>query len=181
MKYRKRPAEVEAMQFVITSKALAELSNFMLGQDLNIECVNDTLHLKINTSDGIIKANEGDFIVKDTDGEFNTYKPDVFKATYEIVNGFYSSPTECYSPYGVKTTLLKEDTMLTGTETDVHEKNVGQYALQDNGQPLKIPRDKISKMLINPSESDKQLYNININDLLKIINSIFNTNLDGKG
>ena len=45
------------------------------------------------------------------------------------------------------------DTMLLSTTSNTATK---QYALESNGQPLKIPREKLCKMLIGPNEDKEQ-------------------------
>ena len=43
------------------------------------------LYIEIDTLEGTMRADLGDFIIKGVQGEFYPCKPDIFKATYEIV------------------------------------------------------------------------------------------------
>ena len=60
-KYRKKPVVIEAYQ---TDK-----------------------EIEIETLEGTMKANKGDWIIKGVKGELYPCKPDVFKMTYEKVDG----------------------------------------------------------------------------------------------
>lgn len=40
----------------------------------------------IGTLEGVMAANVGDYIIKGTQGEIYPCKPDIFEATYEMVN-----------------------------------------------------------------------------------------------
>jgi hypothetical protein len=45
-------------------------------------------NLSINTLEGEMTGEIGDYIIKGIQGEFYPCKPDIFKATYEEVDGF---------------------------------------------------------------------------------------------
>lgn len=78
-RYKKKPVEVEAVQFLA--------NNF---SDV-VKFTNDTAHSFVDntciipTLEGEHIATVGDFIIKGVKGEFYPCKPDVFAATYERV------------------------------------------------------------------------------------------------
>lgn len=84
-KYRKRPVEVEAIQF--DGWNWREVYQFMsdkplwFTQDLRKE-----EYLLIDTLEGVMKAKVGDYIIKGVHGEFYPCKPDIFHETYEDLN-----------------------------------------------------------------------------------------------
>jgi hypothetical protein len=87
--YRKKPVEVEAMQF--TEDAAARLVDwsgatpFPAGIDWATgESVEG--YLVIQTLEGPIRASLGDWIIRGIKGEFYPCKPDIFEATYEAVS-----------------------------------------------------------------------------------------------
>lgn len=41
----------------------------------------------VHTVKGVLHANIGDYIIKGVEGEFYPCKPDIFKKTYEVVEG----------------------------------------------------------------------------------------------
>lgn len=81
MKYRKKPVEIEAIQFIGTDENKIELHNFM-GFKYYID---ENENLIIQTLEGNMKASLGDFIIKGVNGEFYPCKPDIFEKTYEPV------------------------------------------------------------------------------------------------
>lgn len=87
MKYRKKPVEVEAMQF--TPDTVHEVLAFVEsnGAYSEFEEYPGRIpgHFKIYTAEGIMRAQEGDWIIKGIKGEFYPCKPDIFEATYELV------------------------------------------------------------------------------------------------
>ena len=85
MHYRKKPVEVEAVQFYDNPETLVELSNFGL-EPVNVGySVSSMPVLKIHTLEGVTTAAEGDYIIKGVQGEFYPCKPDIFEQTYEQV------------------------------------------------------------------------------------------------
>ena len=85
MHYRKKPVEIEAVQFYDNPETLIELSNFGL-EPVNVDySAPSTPVLKIHTLEGVMTATEGDFIIKGVQGEFYPCKPDIFEQTYEQV------------------------------------------------------------------------------------------------
>jgi len=80
MKYRKKPVVIDATQYrgVYTD----EIKGFF----------GDTLHefdgsvgIRIPTLEGVMIADQFDWIIKGVKGEFYPCKPDIFEATYELV------------------------------------------------------------------------------------------------
>lgn len=88
MKYRKKPVEVEAVQW--TGENVGEINGFCNpAKDFHI--VRNTIWSKdkktllIKTLEGNMLANVGDYIIKGVNGEYYPCKPDVFAKTYEEV------------------------------------------------------------------------------------------------
>lgn len=85
-RYRKKPVEVEAVQFKDDADVLCELSAFIDNQDLRVDYADpENPVLKIETLEGVMKASVGDYIIKGVNGEFYPCKPDIFEKTYEEV------------------------------------------------------------------------------------------------
>ena len=83
-KYRKKPVEVEAIQF--DGRNWREVYQFM--SDVPLLLIQDFRkdeHLLIDTLEGVMKAKVGDHIIKGVHGEFYPCKPDIFHETYEEV------------------------------------------------------------------------------------------------
>lgn len=88
MKYRKKPVLIEAVQFNPGSydniSELFELGmNSVRTEQLGIDGAPTLL---IETLEGTMTAQPGDYIIKGVKGEFYPCKPDIFKATYELVD-----------------------------------------------------------------------------------------------
>lgn len=79
-RFRKKPVEIEAMQFTEDNAAAV---NAFIGEAgyaySGPECC------RIQTLEGTMYASPGDWIIKGVKGEFYPCKPDVFEATYEEV------------------------------------------------------------------------------------------------
>lgn len=99
-KFRKKPMVIEAVQFnrrlpqaldQKTSSRLAllagqppdELYDLILSQ--NRPVIDHGDHLIIETLKGNHRADIGDWIIKGVQGELYPCKPDIFEATYELV------------------------------------------------------------------------------------------------
>lgn len=85
MKYRKKPVEIEAVQF--TRDNWSEIVSFTNGtaKDLTIERrPNGKCTCIIPTLEGDHTATENDYIIKGVNGEFYPCKPDIFSKTYEV-------------------------------------------------------------------------------------------------
>lgn len=86
MKYRKKPVEIEAVQF--TRDNWDEVVSFTNGaaQNLTIERRPDgKCTCVIPTLEGDHTASEHDYIIKGVKGECYPCKPDIFEQTYERV------------------------------------------------------------------------------------------------
>ena len=83
-KYRKKPVEIEAIQF--KRDCFEEIKEFTNGKAFNFRterCFNGKSYCDIETLEGVHIATEGDYIIKGVKGEFYPCKPDVFEMTYE--------------------------------------------------------------------------------------------------
>lgn len=86
MKYRKKPVEIEAVQF--TKRTFKELEKFTNNKIkiLMEKHPNGRVWAEIETLEGVMKAELNDFIIRGAKGEFYICKPDIFEATYENVD-----------------------------------------------------------------------------------------------
>jgi hypothetical protein len=80
MNFRKRPVVVSAVRF--TGDNGDEVAAFMQCQHPFVEGG----ELKIGALEGTMSAKGGDWIIRGVKGEFYPCKPDIFEATYEVVN-----------------------------------------------------------------------------------------------
>lgn len=83
MKVRKRPIEVEAIQW--TGDNIDELRNSYPEFKDNSWLVGKHNDLFIYTPEGNMHASIGDYIIMGVDGEFYACKPDKFMKTYDII------------------------------------------------------------------------------------------------
>ncbi|MET9150060.1 hypothetical protein ABZX82_02075 [Streptomyces griseoflavus] len=79
-RYRKKPVEIEAVQFTDAASADRIRAEFGDGVRFDLGC------LLIDTLEGTMRANLGDWIVRGVQGELYPVKPDIFAATYEAVD-----------------------------------------------------------------------------------------------
>jgi hypothetical protein len=77
-KFRKKPVEIEAIQFNGANQD--EVVAFTDYQAFAADC-----EMFIDTLEGTMEAAEGDWIIRGIKGEFYPCKPDIFEATYEKV------------------------------------------------------------------------------------------------
>lgn len=100
MKYRKKPVEIEAIQF--TGDNEFEIADFMRIPVSELQTSVDAIyradgdyrenkHIRIDTLEGTMTADYGDWIIKGVKGEFYPCKPDIFKATYEVAESFMAT------------------------------------------------------------------------------------------
>lgn len=86
MKYRAKPIIIEALEWDGTQACYERIRNFSDGR---IQWGALVLHkgheLLAATAKGVMRASVGDFIIKGLRGEFSSCKPDVFHATYEVI------------------------------------------------------------------------------------------------
>ena len=94
MKFKKKPIEIEAIQWAGNSsvKAVSEFlgakNQELENDDYVVKLENGTDNLYIKTSEGLMLANIGDWIIKepfDKDRKYYPCKPDIFEKTYEKV------------------------------------------------------------------------------------------------
>ena len=79
MKFRKKPVEIEAMQW--TGNNIEEISVFC-GEN---SAILDGRQLCIFTLEGTLRADAGDWIIRGVKGEVYPCKPDIFEQIYERV------------------------------------------------------------------------------------------------
>jgi hypothetical protein len=82
MKYRKKPVEIEAIQFVDDDYGTLVAIGSM---GLKPVVLNNPKRLQIETLEGTMFASLGDYIIKGVNGEFYQCKPDIFNKTYDEV------------------------------------------------------------------------------------------------
>lgn len=82
MKYKKKPVEIEAIQ--LTKENACEVLTFCNSSG-DIIASNDDGTISIKTLEGTMVANIGDYVIKGVAGEFYPCKPDIFEATYDLV------------------------------------------------------------------------------------------------
>lgn len=87
-KYRKRPVEVEAIQF--DGWNWREVHQFMNDEPLWFtQDFRKYEYILIRTLEGVMKASVGDYIIKGVHGEFYPCKPDIFRETYEDLDTLF--------------------------------------------------------------------------------------------
>lgn len=80
-KYRKKPVVIEAVQFDGTNCDAVEA---FIGKPIEWKTSSPPIGC-IETLEGVMKARAGDYIIRGVQGEFYPCKPDIFEATYELV------------------------------------------------------------------------------------------------
>jgi hypothetical protein len=93
MKFRKKPCEIEAVQYLGFEENGEECELF-LGDAFESH-LPDWNEIYIYKSGVVVVVNKDDWIVRDTDGEYLLYKPDVFEKMYERV---FEEDFDPYSP-----------------------------------------------------------------------------------
>ena len=95
MKFKKKPIEIEAIQWTGDSsvKAVSEFlgakNQELENDDYVVRLENGTGNLYIKTSEGLMLANIGDWIIKepfDKERKYYPCKEDIFYKTYEKVD-----------------------------------------------------------------------------------------------
>lgn len=81
-KYRKKPVEIEAIQYMGVN--IDEVEDFVDQKLLRLEKENG-ISLGIPTLEGIMIASIGDYIIRGISGEYYPCKPEIFKVTYDEV------------------------------------------------------------------------------------------------
>lgn len=82
MKFRKKPVEIEAVQWDVTLDAESAIE--AMGCRFKIRPDNPD-YIIISTLEGEMQANPWDWIIKGVAGEFYPCKPEIFEKTYEPV------------------------------------------------------------------------------------------------
>lgn len=92
MKYRKKPVVVEAERFETNNEPDDNNLNTLV-EWINVEtrgpslmARHDGTQIYIVTLEGTRIAQVGDYIIKGIKGEFYPCRPDIFEATYELVD-----------------------------------------------------------------------------------------------
>ncbi len=88
MRFRKKPVEVEAIQFQ-EPVSMEDVVAFCAGTPTpaHIVMVNGPIRLLIRTLSGYVGVSVGDWVIRGVKGECYPCKPDIFAATYEPVEG----------------------------------------------------------------------------------------------
>lgn len=89
MKYRKKPVEVDAIQY--TGNNIDEIKQFVGAALFEKGAHYPTggiawIKLFIKTLEGDMEVSAGDYIIRGIKGEFYPCKPDIFEATYSAVS-----------------------------------------------------------------------------------------------
>ena len=82
MKYRKKPIEVDAIQF--TNENKDQVFNFITCNKYPTFDKDNNPTIKIQTLEGDITASFGDWIIKGVANEFYPCRNDIFKKTYDL-------------------------------------------------------------------------------------------------
>ncbi len=85
MKYRKKPVEVEAFRIGIDYIPDWFMDKVTLKEATLSKNPKHETFAVIQTIEGVILANYGDYIIRGVKGEIYPCKPDIFEATYELV------------------------------------------------------------------------------------------------
>lgn len=84
-KYRKKPVEIEAVQF--TQDADVNEDELFPWLSESVAWYDDSYdQIVLPTLEGDMRASVGDWIIKGLQGEFYPCKPDIFEQTYEEVS-----------------------------------------------------------------------------------------------
>ncbi|MFE4203205.1 hypothetical protein [Aneurinibacillus aneurinilyticus] len=81
-KYRKKPVVVEAEHFTEENK---DKVFHWITCTCDPSFIDGKPVIKIQTLEGVMIASLGDYVIKGVNGEFYPCKPDIFEATYELV------------------------------------------------------------------------------------------------
>jgi len=86
MKYRKKPAVIDAEQFLGTVESFKRLCDWA-GEDFpaSLTELGECVMMVIFTLEGNMEVRENDWVIKGVEGEFYPCKPTIFKKTYEAV------------------------------------------------------------------------------------------------
>lgn len=82
-KFRKKPVEIEAVQYVDGGQS--EIEAWMIGHGARDQFGVSHNNVTIHTLEGVMTAQPGDWVIRGVKGEFYPCKPDIFVATYDQV------------------------------------------------------------------------------------------------
>jgi hypothetical protein len=84
--YRKKPVEIEAMQYLGGAENATEIIDWVLASGGTAR-YHDELpeHIAIDTLEGTMRAGTGWWVIRGLKGEFYPCEPEIFEATYELV------------------------------------------------------------------------------------------------
>lgn len=80
-KFRKKPVEIEAIQFDGSNGV--EIAKWVTGHGQDAQLNRGEVYLV--TLEGVMHASPGDYVIRGVQGEFYPCKPDIFAATYDAV------------------------------------------------------------------------------------------------
>lgn len=86
--FRKKPAEIEAMQFDGSIESANHVLAWIGGygaEALRARWTEPKAGIVIKTLEGDMLAAPGDYVIRGVQGEFYPCKPDIFEATYDLV------------------------------------------------------------------------------------------------
>lgn len=83
VKFRKKPIEVEAIQFQDNKESFDEIRRWV-GDKFYYDYQNYP-RVFISTLEGEMGVTGGDWIIRGVKGEFYPCKPDIFEAAYEFI------------------------------------------------------------------------------------------------
>jgi hypothetical protein len=92
MRFRKKPVVIEAIQWTKDNgdEVITWANNVSIGNGTSLQYMYDSAlghSLHIHTLEGLMNVTSGDWIICGVKGEFYPCKPDIFKMTYEPVEG----------------------------------------------------------------------------------------------
>ena len=94
-RYRKKPVEIEALQWDGTAEGATPIIDWVLTNDGSAAYIcediercsgSETSHkIMIRTLEGDMKADRDDWIIRGIEGEFYPCKPDIFEKSYDAL------------------------------------------------------------------------------------------------
>lgn len=94
-RYRKKPVEIEAIQWDGTAEAATPIIQWMLENDASVsyDCLTEPCYgddgghaIVVRTLEGDMTVSPGDYVIRGVRGEFYPCKPDIFHQTYLEIN-----------------------------------------------------------------------------------------------
>lgn len=85
MKYKTKPVEIEAIQY-LREENISDVQDWFGKDNGRVFFYNpDDNEYYIETLEGKMKVSKGDYIVRGLKGEYYPVKPDIFEMKYELV------------------------------------------------------------------------------------------------